>query len=123
MTQDEDQVTTETSETVDTMMEHSQDVGRRSPTNSGGGLEKLLGVSLTVSVQLGRTRMQVSDILNLGSGSVIELQKLASEPVEVLVNDAPFARGEVVVIEDHFAIKLTELLEDSEMAALGQARA
>lgn len=121
MTHDEDQVTTETSQTVDTMMEHSQDVGSQPPASSGGGLEMLMGVSLTVSVQLGRTRMQVSDILNLGSGSVIELQKLASEPVEVLVNDAPFARGEVVVIEDHFAIKLTELLENSEMAALGQA--
>jgi len=122
MVSDNDVVTTEQSEagqTVDSMMEHSQDVGAQASGGHGGGLDMLMGVALTVSVQLGRTRMSVSDILNLGSGSVIELQKMANEPVDVLVNEAPFARGEVVVIEDHFAIKLTELVENSEIAAMG----
>jgi flagellar motor switch protein FliN len=109
----------EAGQTVDTMMEQAQEVASTAADPAGGGLDMLMGVSLTMSVELGRARMQVSDILNLGSGSVIELQKMASEPVDILVNGSPFAHGEVVVIEDHFAIKITELLENSEVAALG----
>jgi flagellar motor switch protein FliN len=124
MASDNEPTTTEQQEagqTVDTMMEQAHEVASSAANPESGGLDMLMGVSLTMSVELGRARMQVADILNLGSGSVIELQKLASEPVDILVNDSPFARGEVVVIEDHFAIKITELLENSEVAALGGA--
>lgn len=102
---------------VDNMVEQAQQVGS-APTAKSGGLDLLMGVSLSVTVELGRTRMKISEILNLGSGSVIELQKLASEPVDVLVNDALFARGEVAVVEDHFAIKITELVDGADLGQL-----
>lgn len=90
-----------------TVAEHVQRVSE----SSGGGLDVLMNVELNLTVELGRCRMKINDIVNLGSGSVVELQKLASEPVDILVNDALFARGEVVVLEDHFAVKITELAD------------
>jgi flagellar motor switch protein FliN/FliY len=68
----------------------------------------LLDVPLRVTVELGRTRMPVKDVLALQHGSVIELDRMAGEPVDVLVNDRLIARGEVVVIEDRFGIRITE---------------
>lgn len=94
-------------DTATTMAEHVQRVGAASQS----GLDVLMNVELSLTVELGRCRMKINDIVNLGSGSVVELQKLASEPVDILVNDALFARGEVVVLEDHFAVKITELAE------------
>ncbi len=120
MVSDNEHTTTdqrEASQAVDNMVEQAHEVASTQP-EAPVGLDMLMGVSLTVSVELGRTRMTVSDILNLGSGSVVELQKLASEPVDILVNDSPFAHGEVVVIEDNFAIKITELVENSEVGAM-----
>lgn len=95
-------------DTAQQMVDHAEAVGNA----GGGGLDLLMNVGLTLTVELGRCRMKISDIVNLGTGSVVELQKLASEPVDILVNDALFARGEVVVLEDHFAVKLTELVEN-----------
>lgn len=92
--------------------------GRPAPP---GGLSMLQGVRLTLSVELGRTRMKIADILNLSTGSVVELEKLASEPVDLLVNDTPFARGEVVVVDDHFSIKITELLDTPNLDLGGKA--
>ena len=94
------------------VMEAAQALG-----NEAGGLEALLDVDLTVSVELGRTRMKIQDILNLGSGSVIELSRLASEPVDLLVNETPFAQGEVVVVEDSFAIRITKVFDRSSALA------
>lgn len=113
--------TDEDGQAVDTMVEQAQQVGR-APAEKSGGLDLLMGVSLSLTVELGRTRMKISEILNLGSGSVVELQKLASEPVDILVNDALFARGEVVVVEDNFAIKITELVDNPEIGPLEGAR-
>lgn len=93
------------------MAEHVQSLG----ASSGGGLDVLMNVELSLTVELGRCRMKINDIVSLGSGSVVELQKLASEPVDILVNDALFARGEVVVVEDHFAVKITELAESPKL--------
>ncbi|MCB0750735.1 MAG: flagellar motor switch protein FliN, partial [Ignavibacteriae bacterium] len=64
--------------------------------------------------ELGRTKMQIKDILELERGYVIELEKLASEPVDVFVNNKKIAEGEVVVIDKHFGIRITNLLETSE---------
>lgn len=99
---------------VQQMVDHT-----RSVAAAGSGLDLLMTVPLTLTVELGRCRMKIADIVNLGTGSVVELQKLASEPVDILVNDALFARGEVVVLEDHFAVKITELVENR---ALDQLR-
>ena len=85
----------------------------------GGGLNRLMKVGLTVTVELGRCRMKISDIVNMGSGSVVELQRLASEPVDIMVNGSLFARGEVVVIEDHFAVKITDLTDKAKVEDLG----
>lgn len=70
----------------------------------------LLDVALDATIELGKTQMTIEDILRLTRGSVIELDKLASEPVEFLVNGKPIARGEVVVIDDNFGIRITEIL-------------
>jgi len=73
-------------------------------------LEILLDVLLPVSIELGRTTMFIKDILELDRGSIIELDKLASEPVDVLVNGKKIAEGEVVVIDKHFGIRITNLV-------------
>lgn len=73
-------------------------------------LELLLDVTLPVSIELGRTTMLIKDILELDRGSVIELDKLASEPVDVIVNGKKIAEGEVVVIDKHFGIRITNLV-------------
>ncbi|MFC1618648.1 flagellar motor switch protein FliN [Candidatus Neomarinimicrobiota bacterium] len=77
-------------------------------------ISMLLDVELDVAVELGRKVMVVEDILRLGKGSVVELNKLAGEPVDVLVNGKKLAEGEVVVVEDHFGVRLTHLLEPRE---------
>lgn len=98
-------------DTASRVAEHVQTLG----ADAAGGLDVLMNVELNLTVELGRCRMKISDIVNLGSGSVVELQKLASEPVDILVNDALFARGEVVVLEDHFAVKITELADSHKL--------
>jgi flagellar motor switch protein FliN/FliY len=73
-----------------------------------------LDIPLEISVELGRAKMPISDLLQLGQGSVIELNKLAGEPVEIFVNQKLIARGEVVVVNDKFGIKMTDILSPME---------
>jgi len=73
-------------------------------------LELLKDVPIQISVELGRTRMLIKDLLALSSGSIIELDKLAGEPVDILVNGKFIARGEVVVIDENFGVRITEIL-------------
>jgi len=77
-------------------------------------LELILDIPLKVTVELGRTRMVVNELLNLGQGSVIELSKLAGEPLEVLVNNKLVARGEAVVVNEKFGVRLTDIISQSE---------
>jgi flagellar motor switch protein FliN len=79
-----------------------------------GKLEFLKDLQLNVFIELGRTQMQIKDILELERGYVIELDKLASEPVDVFVNNKKIAEGEVVVIDKHFGIRITNLNEGSQ---------
>jgi flagellar motor switch protein FliN/FliY len=72
-------------------------------------------VYLPVSIELGRTKMVVRDIVGLNTGSVIEFDKLAGETVDLLVNDKKFAEGEVVVIDEHFGIRITGLYRTSDI--------
>jgi flagellar motor switch protein FliN/FliY len=94
--------------------------GKQSPSSGGGGLKEapnldfILDIPLEVSVELGRARMMISDLLQLGQGSVIELNKLAGEPVEIFINQKLIARGEVVVVNDKFGIKMTDILSPIE---------
>lgn len=73
-------------------------------------LELLKDIGLEVRVELGRSNMKIRDILKLGGGSVVELDKLAGEPVDLLVNDVIFAKGEVVVIDENFGVRITDIL-------------
>lgn len=80
-------------------------------------LELILDIPLRVTVELGRAKMVVSDLLNLSQGSVIELNKLAGEPLEVLVNDKLVARGEAVVVNEKFGVRLTDIISPTERVA------
>jgi len=77
-------------------------------------LELLYDLQLPVSIELGRTNMLIREILRLGRGSVIEFDKLVSEPVDVLINGKKVAEGEVVVIDKHFGIRITTLVDPAE---------
>ncbi len=91
------------------------------PSNYAGGgnnIELIMDVPLQITVELGRTHKTVREILSFGSGSVVELDKLAGEPVDILVNEKPIAKGEVVVIDENFGIRITEILGPRERIAL-----
>jgi flagellar motor switch protein FliN/FliY len=77
-------------------------------------LDLILDIPLKVTVELGRTKMIVNELLGLGQGSVIELNKLAGEPMEVLVNDKLVARGEAVVVNEKFGVRLTDIISPME---------
>ena len=70
----------------------------------------VMDIPVSLSVELGQTQMEVRDVLNLGTGSVIELDKLQEEPVDLRINGRLIARGEVVIIKNNLAVKITELL-------------
>jgi flagellar motor switch protein FliN len=80
-------------------------------------LALLLDVNLDISVELGRSRMSIQELLGLGPGSVIELDKLAGEPLDILVNDRLIARGEAVVMNDKFGVRITDIVNPTERVA------
>jgi len=84
------------------------------PVGENGNLELILDVPLGVSVELGRVRMPVRQLLSLTAGSVIELAKIAGEPLDVLINGRPVARGEAVMVNDKFGVRLTEIVSQTE---------
>ena len=77
-------------------------------------LDLILDIPLSVTVELGRSKMLINDLLQLGQGSVIELTKLVGDPLEVLVNDKLVARGEVVVVNEKFGVRLTDIVTPME---------
>jgi flagellar motor switch protein FliN len=85
-----------------------------SPSPEFSNLELIFDIPLEVSVELGRTRMLIKDLLQLGQGSVIELNKMAGEPIEILVNQKLVARGEVVVVNEKFGVRLTDVISKAE---------
>jgi flagellar motor switch protein FliN/FliY len=84
--------------------------------NSDGitNLDMLLDINLRVSVELGRTTMTIREVLNLGPGTVIELDRLAGEPVDISINGKPIAKGEVVVIGDMFGVRVIDIISPSQ---------
>lgn len=80
------------------------------PESEDHNLSLLLDVPLRISVELGRTSMTVEQVLAVGRGSVLELDRPAGDPVDILVNDRIIARGEVVVVDDYFGVRITELV-------------
>jgi flagellar motor switch protein FliN len=86
-------------------------------TDQAHGIELLMDVALEVSVELGRSHMSIGEILALRTGSVIELDKLAGEPVDVSVNGTLIARGEVVVVDEKFGVRITEVVSKARRLA------
>jgi flagellar motor switch protein FliN len=80
------------------------------PAASDGDLARLHAVPVELAVEIGRTRMTIGDTLGLGPGSIITLNRMAGEPVDLLVNGRPIARGEVVVIDEEFGLRVTEVV-------------
>jgi len=92
----------------------SRPAGKQEPMN----MDLLMDINLPVSIELGRTKMSIAEILGLGPGSVVELNKLAGEPVDVLVNYKLVAKGEVVVIDENFGVRITQLMTPEERLKL-----
>jgi flagellar motor switch protein FliN/FliY len=92
------------------------------PVSAAAELQRLNDVGLELTVEVGRTRMTLGQALALGPGSVITLDRLADQPVDLLVNGMPVARGEVVVIDDVFGLRVTQIVA-SPAATAGQAQA
>ena len=123
----------------DALSEASGEGGKASKGEGGGGgggggadgdvklprtdfskLKMILDIPLKVSVELGRTKMLVNDMLQLGQGSVIELDKIAGEPKEILINDKLVAMGEVVVVNEKFGVRLTDVVSQFGLGDLAQ---
>ena len=85
-----------------------------SHTNAPPNMDFLLDIPLEISVELGRTKMLINELLKLGQGSVIELSKLAGETLEILANQKLVARGEVVVVNEKYGVRLTEIMSPIE---------
>jgi flagellar motor switch protein FliN len=82
----------------------------KSMNQDANNIDLLMDVFLRVTVELGRTRMQLRQVLELQQGSVVELDRLAGDPVDVYVNERLLAKGEVIVVDDKFGVRITELI-------------
>ncbi|MBM3324478.1 MAG: flagellar motor switch protein FliN, partial [Calditrichaeota bacterium] len=92
----------------------ARDADARPADSAVRDMELLLDIDLPIVIELGRTSLLIREILKLGPGSIIELDKLSGEPVDVYVNDKKFAEGEVVVIDENFGVRVTEVLRPDE---------
>ena len=88
-------------------LDEQEDAGSKS-------LDLILDIPLTVTVELGRSKMLINDLLHLAQGSVVELTKMVGEPLEVLVNQKLVARGEVVVVNEKFGVRITDIISPME---------
>ncbi|MCO5249857.1 MAG: flagellar motor switch protein FliN [Candidatus Kapabacteria bacterium] len=118
-TQNEENLDSEQkAKSADTMQGDFPNLGFSSDSNILSPLdpkmELLYDLQLPVSIELGRTNMLIRDILRLGRGSVVEFDKLVSEPVDVLINGKKVAEGEVVVVDKHFGIRITTLIDPAD---------
>ena len=90
------------------------------PTDQQDNLKLLMGVPLEISVEIGTAKRKVKDILEFTQGTIIELERQAGAPVDVVVNGNLIARGDVVVIDDNFAVRITEIVKSKFMDSLGK---
>ena len=120
--QDVESTNVEGEETADATVEENDEFaseeGNDKTTDKVNGesasLDLILDIPLTVTVELGRSKMLINDLLQLGQGSVVELTKLVGDPLEVLVNNKLVARGEVVVVNEKFGVRLTDIVTPME---------
>ena len=106
MAEDTEKVVNDVASAAENVMQATEGVGGEIPNN----MDFLLDVTLTVGVEVGRTKMTIQDLLQLGQGSVIELGKLAGEPLDIYVNDRLVARGEAVIVNEKFGVRVTDIL-------------
>ena len=92
----------------------NQEEGGKADEVKEANLDLILDIPLSVTVELGRSKMLINDLLQLGQGSVIELTKLVGDPLEILVNNKLVARGEVVVVNEKFGVRLTDIVTPME---------
>lgn len=100
--------------TAEVAMPKFEEMAKIPPSGPKVDMDFVLDIPLTVNVELGRTRMLIGELLQLGQGSVVELTKLAGEPMDVYVNSRLIARGEVVVVNEKFGIRLTDIISPAE---------
>ena len=101
-------------------MAETSEMAGTTTANDGAGtrnLDLLLDVPLEVTVEIGRTRLALRELLQLGPGAVVELSKAAGDHVDVLVNGRPIARGHAVTVNDKFGVRLTDIISPSERIA------
>ncbi len=94
----------------------SAEFGELTPDSGGGeiNLDSILDVPVTISMEIGRTRIAIRNLLQLNQGSVVELDRLAGEPMDVLVNGTLIAQGEVVVVNEKFGLRLTDIISPAD---------
>ena len=120
--QDVESTNVEGEETAEAAVEENDELAKEEGDNKTtdkaneepASLDLILDIPLTVTVELGRSKMLINDLLQLAQGSVIELTKLVGEPLEVLVNNKLVARGEVVVVNEKFGVRLTDIVTPME---------
>jgi flagellar motor switch protein FliN/FliY len=100
--------------TADVTIPQFDEMVKGPPNGSKVDLDFVLDIPLTINVELGRNRMLIGELLQLGQGSVVELTKLAGEPMDIFVNGRLIARGEVVVVNEKFGVRLTDIVSPAE---------
>jgi len=90
------------------------EINKKEQDKGSLNMEFILDIPLTLTVELGRNRLLISELLQLGQGSVVELTKLAGEPMDIFVNQRLIARGEVVVVNEKFGVRLTDVVSPAE---------
>lgn len=95
-------------------MHDLKDEAQKSPGMEDNNLESILDIPVTISMEIGRTMISIRNLLQLSQGSVVELDRLAGEPMDVLVNGTLVAHGEVVVVNEKFGIRLTDVVSPAE---------
>ena len=106
MAEDTDQAVEGVAQAAEGVLKATQSIPRN--------LDFLLDVNLQVSVEVGRTRMSIQDLLQLGQGSVIELTKLAGEPLDIFINERLVARGEAVIVNEKFGVRITDIISQQD---------
>lgn len=110
MAQDTESVVQGVASAADSIVRATSEASGEMPKN----LEFILDVMLQVSVEVGRARMTIQDLLQLGQGSVIELTKLAGEPLDIYINEKLVARGEAVIVNEKFGVRVTDIVSQLE---------
>lgn len=97
-------------EAAEEVVKATSEASKEMPRN----LDFLLDVTLQVSVEVGKTRMSIQDLLQLAQGSVIELSKLAGEPLDIYINEKHIARGEAVIVNEKFGVRVTDIVSQQD---------